>query len=565
MAASAFMSMAYLNQSNSFIDEHHWLSLIRGALEEDEAEHEGTKVKVKVSIFSSLRTWSAPSRRHTCLSCSPSAPTTTGLPHLYDMERYKISATRKIQSSLHPLKLPELINCFMKNEHRIRSYYHKHLDFEGETLAWMMAIDASFLLDFLRNFTPEAEGLWKRSSSQQTWDASRMKMAYNMVTRDVMMLENQIPLFLLRKIMQRCQKDCSNVDDKELSEMLTGFVKEVIPIKSASNVTLTDVKQYAHLLHLLYSVIVPKEIEDGFGNMQESECRIDMKDSEEDPTHPGVIKSFFDSAWSYASNVNGGATIRTIKRFVIIGPIKLIVNVPWKIITGLPGISMLKRPIESLISRGFAKKDETSTDESKSGSKPPLLEEITIPSVEELTGAGVRFLPSMGGLTTMRFEVLGKQATMYLPTVTLDVNTEVVLRNLVAYESLAESRSMVFTRYTELMNGIIDTEEDVKLLRKCGIIRNHMKSDKEVADLWNGMSRSVMLSKVPFIDKVLEDVNRYYNSQCKVKAKKFIKKYVFGSWQILTFLAALLLLLLTCVQAFCNVYSCGQRWFNLTD
>ncbi|KAI7985308.1 putative UPF0481 protein [Camellia lanceoleosa] len=81
-------------------------------------------------------------------------------------------------------------------------------------------------------------------------------------------------------------------------------------------------------------------------------------------------------------------------------------------------------------------------------------------------------------------------------------------RNLVAYEACNASGSLVFTRYTELMNGIIDIEEDAKLLGEEGIILNHVKSNKEVAELWNGMGRSFRLTKVPFLDKVIEDVNK---------------------------------------------------------
>ncbi|KAJ6960578.1 hypothetical protein NC653_038566 [Populus alba x Populus x berolinensis] len=104
------------------------------------------------------------------------------------------------------------------------------------------------------------------------------------------------------------------------------------------------------------------------------------------------------------------------------------------------------------------------------------------------------------------------------------------------------------------MNGIIDTEEDVKLLREKGIILNRLKSDAEVASLWNGMSKSIRLTKVPFLDKVIEDVNRYYNGRWTVKGGRFMKQYVFSSWQFLTLLAAIFLLLLMTLQVFCTVY-----------
>jgi hypothetical protein len=110
------------------------------------------------------------------------------------------------------------------------------------------------------------------------------------------------------------------------------------------------------------------------------------------------------------------------------------------------------------------------------------------------------------------------------------------------------------------MNGIIDTEEDVRLLRERGIIFNHLKSDQEVANLWNGMSKckSMRLTKAPFLDKVIEDVNKYYNSRWKVKIRKFMKHTVFCSWQFLTVLASILLLLLMAVESFCSVYKCNR-------
>ncbi|XBI21966.1 hypothetical protein VPH35_063039 [Triticum aestivum] len=150
----------------------------------------------------------------------------------------------------------------------------------------------------------------------------------------------------------------------------------------------------------------------------------------------------------------------------------------------------------------------------------------------------------MSSASTIAFN--RKTATLYLAAVTLDGNTEVVLQNLIAFESSAASGPLVLTRYTELMNGIIDTDDDVALLRKRGIVLNHMKKrDSEGANLCNGMSRSV-----------IEDVNRYYDGRWRVKTKRFMHKYVLSSWKILTFLAAISILLLTTLQVFSSIYTC---------
>jgi hypothetical protein len=187
-----------------------------------------------------------------------------------------------------------------------------------------------------------------------------------------------------------------------------------------------------------------------------------------------------------------------------------------------------------------------------------LVEEIAIPSVTQLSNTGVRFLPTKGNISTINFDT--EKAAFYIPMISLDANSEFIFRNLVAYEISHASGPMIFARYIELMNGIIDTEEDVRLLRERGIIFNHLKSDQEVANLWNGMSKckSMRLTKAPFLDKVIEDVNKYYNSRWKVKIRKFMKHTVFCSWQFLTVLASILLLLLMAVESFCSVYKCNR-------
>ena len=84
-----------------------------------------------------------------------------------------------------------------------------------------------------------------------------------------------------------------------------------------------------------------------------------------------------------------------------------------------------------------------------------------------------------------------------------------------------------------------------------------------MADLWNGMSKSIRLTKVFFLDKAIEDMSKYNSSRWKVKDGKFMERYVFGSWQFLTFLAATLILLLVILQSFCSVYSC-RRIFKVS-
>ncbi|KAG8379763.1 hypothetical protein BUALT_Bualt07G0123300 [Buddleja alternifolia] len=272
---------------------------------------------------------------------------------------------------------------------------------------------------------------------------------------------------------------------------------------------------------------------------------------------PSCLRQFFDELRKILSKLGEGSMQKIKKIIISLKPLKIIAKLPLTILMKIPVINVLKEPIENIFSAMnnddvVEKKDDDKEEENK----PPLMEEITIPSVTELVEVGVQFLPTKGGITRIDFRK--KSRTFHIPTINLDVNSEVVLRNLVAYEACSASGPLLLTRYTELMNGIIDTENDAKLLCERGIIINHLKDEKEVTGLWNGMSKSIRLTKVPSLDKVIGDVNKFYNGRWKVKFGKFMKRYVFGSWKILTFFAAIMLLILTTLQAFCQVYSCAR-------
>ncbi|KAJ6949367.1 hypothetical protein NC651_003387 [Populus alba x Populus x berolinensis] len=324
-----------------------------------------------------------------------------------------------------------------------------------------------------------------------------------------------------------------------LYSLLMGSCKELSPFKTLVRLPVARVWEHAHLLDFLYHIIVPK-VEESVNIPEEVKDHTKATQENEEPSVGSTyMKQLLIEIWNLFSSLN----IRFLKKLLESAPVAVILKLPWSILSNVLGFGSAKQP-----------------DAFSESQRPPLVEEITIPSVTQLSKCGVRFVPSKGSISTINFDK--KTCTFYLPTVSLDVNSDVVLRNLVAYEASNASGPMVFTRYTELMNGIIDTKEDAKILRERGIILNHLKNDEEVANMWNGMSRSIRLTKVPFLDKAIEDVNKYHDGLFKVKVEKFMKQHIFSSWKLLTLLASILLLLLACLQALCSVYDC-VRLFHI--
>ncbi|KAL5988130.1 hypothetical protein ACLOJK_035893 [Asimina triloba] len=555
---------------NPGVDEGRWVVQIRGFLDED--DEDGTGVD-PVSISNVPKQLLATKPEAYVPQEVALGPYHYWRPELYQMERYKISAAKRTQKRLKTADFRTLVDEFVKLEPLIRSCYHRYLDYSGETLAWMMAVDASFLLEFIWIFTAKDKKVLERISSRMLHlvDFSGSNSAQNEILRDIMMLENQIPLFLLRNLLRSKSWPTQEEADEQLMRVLKGLCTELSPFKTIHNFRKIQPMERAHLLELLYYVVVPVPEQQQPAAAAEEPHDEDaiVEDAEEEfVDDEGHVRKLVKTAWVHVSSLLAGPAHllkNALIRFPSIALKKLwwvVIKLPLASLASLPGISfLLKLLMEVFTSPEITQDDEEQEDGGNAANRPPSIEEISIPSVSQLVKMGVKFFPTRGDLSTISFDE--KTLTFYLPTVTLDVNTEVILRNLVAFEAGIVSGPLVFTRYTELMNGIIDTEEDVKVLREKGIVSNCLKSDGEVADLWNGMSKSVKLTKVAYLDKVIEDVNRCYSRDWKVRIEKFFKAYVFGSWQLLTFLAVVLLLLLSSLEAFCSVYTCA-RWLHIT-
>ncbi|XP_004491977.1 putative UPF0481 protein At3g02645 [Cicer arietinum] len=478
---------------------------------------------------------------------------------LYEMERYKIDSAKRFQNQLHSIKLEYVVDQLTMLEHRIRACYHKYLNFNVDTLMWMMVVDASFLLEFLQVYTIQDETMIVSFSSRMSHlvDYGGRKLAHNAILKDIVMLENQIPLFILRKMLEFKFESIELADDMLIS-MFIGLYKEISPFKMVEHDYLDIVvSECSHLLDFLYYMIVPK-FEEQSDIIIELENRNNNKE-ENEKSYGNYLKIFLCEVWRLLSKLTSTLT-RSFKKIMQFRAMKVFTWLPWTIISNLPGMGIIKQPVEYYF---FSEEKEVNKAENENLNsediinKSLLMDEIAIPSITELSKSGVSFVATKGDISTICFDV--KTTTLYLPSIGLDINTKVFMRNLVAYEASTASGPLVFARYIELMNGIIDTEDDARILREKGVILNHLKSDQELANLWNGMNKSIKLTRVPFLDKVIEDVNQHYNGKVSIKVWKLVKVYVFASWQFLIFLAVVFLLFLMSLQVFCSFYRCNAR------
>ncbi|XP_023744033.1 putative UPF0481 protein At3g02645 [Lactuca sativa] len=563
-SSSSFSGSHSFTKSN--IDQEGWVKTMRKSIIEPDDEEIS---KIPVCIFTVPKVLLATDPESYIPQEVALGPFHHWREEVYDMQRYKLEAARRTQKFMNT-SFERIVESMRKqDEGRIRASYHKFLDMSGEVLVWIMAVDMAFLLEFLRVYSMKEEGrtLEKVTSSMSHLvDASGKKLSHMAILRDLVMVENQIPLFLMKTMLEHQIRDDENKSAAEtLKSMLMGLYHELSPFKE-QELPDVDIDDCDHLLDFLYHLTVPNNkelhieaIEIEYEGITEEAGDGDQE--KESFAKPSDLRRFTDFIWKILSKSNA-ALVKIFKKIIFGKPVTVVMKLPWKILSNLPVLKLFKEPVENML-RNFRGDEEQKSKDDSNDSKVPLIEEITIPSVTEMAKAGILFSPVNGGILDISFD--NQTCTLYLPVVNLDVNTEVYLRNLVAYEACVAAGPLVVARYTELMNGIIDTEEDAKLLSERGIVLNHLKSDKEVANLWNGMSKSVKLTKVPKMDKVIEDVNKRYAKTWRVKLSKFMKKYVFASWKILTLLAALFMLFLSTVQALCSVYSCARVLHQLPE
>ncbi|XVF57202.1 hypothetical protein PTKIN_Ptkin06aG0185500 [Pterospermum kingtungense] len=184
-----------------------------------------------------------------------------------------------------------------------------------------------------------------------------------------------------------------------------------------------------------------------------------------------------------------------------------------------------------------------------------LLDLRFIPSATELPEVGIKFKKHWDGNSL--FDIGFQKGRMYIPTLTVDHDTERIVRNLIAYEQMNHGPSIV-TDYARLMDCLISYAEDVALLSDCRIIDNRLGTKEDVANMFNKLNDYVYLSTVNFyytdlFFDVHEHCNRPWNRwKVKLRQKYFQTPW---DWVLTSIVAATILLLLTFLQTLYYVLS----------
>ncbi|XP_058203962.1 putative UPF0481 protein At3g02645 [Rhododendron vialii] len=177
---------------------------------------------------------------------------------------------------------------------------------------------------------------------------------------------------------------------------------------------------------------------------------------------------------------------------------------------------------------------------------------VAIPTARDLQEVG---LSIRKGSSINILDIQYAEGVLTIPRFDINDDSEFELRNLIAFE-ICHCQYSYIIDYVFFMNSLMDTAQDVDILVQNEVLENSLVDRASVATLFHNLSSQVLWSPDNYYYHGLcQEINAY----CKVpwnKWKAILKRDYFSTpWRIVAIVAAVILLVLTMIQAVCSVIS----------
>ncbi|GLJ47701.1 hypothetical protein SUGI_1007380 [Cryptomeria japonica] len=393
------------------------------------------------------------------------------------MDEYKLQAVDRTVERIPNMTREHLVDKVKELHEEIRDCYEDSAnEWDDNALVSMMTMDACFILEFLQMDMPNSSLVF------HSHRANSIKRGE--ILMDILKLENQIPLCILKKILKLELKDPVAFLADTLNRCM-GCYFQGYPFKENKHnedLIAKFIKGGAfHLLDLSRQVIAD------FLSDSNSGCKAD-----------NPIKSC-----ACIATPNGVGCFR---------------GASWEhIIRGL---------------RGSAAVD---------GSMMPSAEKLEEAGIKlkQSTGGKVHFKRRF-----LRSSTLYLPQIIVDDNTEIFLRNLIALEECQMQENYKITRVISLNLYR--MDCLIDSREDVGLFRKARIIKNYLGSDKQVAKMFNALC--VGITEEHDLKDVLTEVHEHYDSKLKVWMSEFRKEHCSSPWYIISLVAAVILVVLTLLQ-----------------
>ncbi|GAB4854090.1 hypothetical protein Ancab_022672 [Ancistrocladus abbreviatus] len=160
-------------------------------------------------------------------------------------------------------------------------------------------------------------------------------------------------------------------------------------------------------------------------------------------------------------------------------------------------------------------------------------------------------LYARGVLTSYSFEPLDLVATVPLVAATL-----LVVRNLMVFEQCHRCEVYYISDNLTLLDYLINDAKDVEMLVEGHIIENLLGNNVDVSDLFKNLCKNILFDASKFYySHVCQQLNKHCSSKWHKHRAILRQKYFNHPWAVISIIFAIVLLLLTVIQAITGVIS----------
>ncbi|KAF8377985.1 hypothetical protein HHK36_029317 [Tetracentron sinense] len=173
-----------------------------------------------------------------------------------------------------------------------------------------------------------------------------------------------------------------------------------------------------------------------------------------------------------------------------------------------------------------------------------------IPSMTDLLQSGVKFkVGNPQDILNVKFN----RGVLEIPPIFLQENAESIFRNLIAFEQCDPWCTHDITSFAVLLDNLINTSKDVDFLSQKGIIVNVL-SNEDISLFFNRLYNDCLFESFSY-RQLSQELNKYCRKPWNRRCATLKREYFNTPWSILSFIAALLILLFTFAQTLFAILS----------
>ncbi|CAO2839157.1 unnamed protein product [Amaranthus hypochondriacus] len=170
--------------------------------------------------------------------------------------------------------------------------------------------------------------------------------------------------------------------------------------------------------------------------------------------------------------------------------------------------------------------------------------EIRVPNASKLAKSGVLFEQRDCKAPLLEIKFDNEKGVLEMPVLIIWHHTETFFRNTMVYELYnhrSDYQNASVSDYMCFMDDLMDSKEDVAVLVESGIIQNWLESDQVVADLFNSITKHILADYSSY-SETCKKMNEYRKKRNIRQLKAVVQQDYFNQpWAIVYFITGVII------------------------